>query len=271
MTKISDLSSIIERVEKRWGNLIEYVDGYIKIHSKCVWKCTIDGTIWEARPHDIFAGHGCPICGIQHRIEKKSLPLDTMVKKLFDVWGDSIQYVSGYINTKRNCLFRCACCCHEWEAKPDNVIRGKTGCPKCSIFSMERPVLEILSKKNIMPIHNKALEGSYYNGSRRPLRLDFLIKTNAGNLVIETDGQQHFLPVYGENALMLQKERDSYKNKILKEKSYILVRVTSSPTKEWGTEKHITLSELLHLIEIGIDENGNVNLDVFRPYDFNRE
>ena len=100
-----------------------------------------------------------------------------MLENLFNVWGDLIEYVSGYFNTKKDCLFRCKVCGHEWEAKPDNVIRGKTGCPKCAILSMERPVLEILSKKNIKVIHNKALKGSYYKGSTKPLRLDFFIKT----------------------------------------------------------------------------------------------
>ena len=267
----TSLDKMLKQVQEVWGDLIEYIGGYTKKHSKCWWRCTVDGTVWEARPHDILAGHGCPVCGIKSRAEKKALPLVKMLEMLFNVWGDLIEYVSGYVNTKKDCLFRCKICGHVWKAKPDNVIRGKTGCPKCVIFSMERPVLSALYKKNIIPKHNKALDGSNYNGSSKPLRVDFIIETPKGILAIETDGEQHFHSVYGEEALKSQQERDKHKDKILKEKGYILIRVTSSPTHKWGTEKHITLAELLHLIEIGIDENGNVNLDIFRPYDFNLE
>ena len=49
------------------------------------------------------------------------------------------------------------------------------------------------------------------------------------------------------------------------------MRVASDASLEYIDSRWNTLDKLKELIDIGIDENGNVNLDVFRPYDFNRE
>lgn len=116
------------------------------------------------------------------------------------------------------------------------------------------------------------MDGCNYNDSKFPLRPDFRIETIKGNLCIEADGIQHFVPIYGEETLKIQQNKDRYKDKILKEKGYILIRVTSSPTKEWGFKNHITLKELLDLIEIGIDfKTGEIDFELFKQYDFNRE
>lgn len=38
------------------------VEGYHSITRKCLHECLIDGFRWEARPHDIIHGSGCPKC-----------------------------------------------------------------------------------------------------------------------------------------------------------------------------------------------------------------
>ena len=337
--RLTPLDVMLKRLDERWAGLIEYVGGFVKMAVKCLWRCTIDGTVWSARPNDIINKmEGCPSCATRHKAEKLTKPLEEVIKIVRNVWGDSVLYNSGYVNThvkcawfcskcgcvfyatprhvmdghgcrkcgielksknailsleivierveeKHNhkieyvkeyincstpCLWRCRDCGHEWWANPSDIFRGR-GCSICVKHSLEKPILEALHKKGILPVHDKALDGSNYKGSSRPLRVDFIIETCDGKLAVEADGEQHFHSVYGEDTLKFQQEKDRHKDKILKERGYILIRVTSSPTKEWGTEKHITLAELLHLIEIGIDEYGNVNLDVFRPYDFNRE
>ena len=135
---------------------------------------------------------------------------------------------------------------------------------------METPVIEALTAKKVDFVHDCSLEGSNYNGSSFPLRADFRFKKYP--IIIETDGKQHFKHnVGGRDNLNYTIERDLHKNKWCKEHEYILIRVTSSPTKEWGTEKHITLKELLDLIEKHITENGIVDVKAFKPYDFNKE
>ena len=108
--------------------------------------------------------------------------------------------------------------------------------------------------------------------NKRPLRPDFYIETEKGILWVECDGRQHYEPIYGEDALEAQQARDRFKDNYCKENNICLIRVISSPTKEWGTEKHITLEKLLELIEIGINsETKEIDFNLFWQYDFNRE
>jgi len=266
--RIITVDKMKEKLKEVWGSSIIYIDGYTKMSEKCKFKCTVCKYEWEVLPNTLInTTSGCPKCAIN----KKITPLNSVLEKIKKIHGDSIIYVNGYINTQLKCKWKCSNCKHEWETTPNCILQG-TSCPKCSLISMEKPVINILERKGIVYKHNKWLEGSNFNNSIRPLKPDFIIETNKGKLCIETDGKQHFTPIYGEEHLKAQQERDKYKNKFLKEQGYILIRVTSSPTKEWGTKKHITLAELLNLIEIGINsETKEIDFELFKKYDFNRE
>ena len=239
---------------------------------KCRFICKKHGEFYGILWDIEFASPcGCPICSFEQMAVNKIKPIDFLINQLLILYGDNIKLDEiTYIGTHTKCKFICKKHGEFW-AFPFNIIRG-VGCPFCSKESMETPVLEALNKKGINPLYNTALEGSNYKGSTKPLYVDFIIETDKGKLAIETDGITHFLPKHGEEELKYQQEKDRHKDKILKERGYILIRVTSSPTKEWGFKNHITLKELLHLIEIGIDsETKEIDFDLFWKYDFNRE
>ena len=271
LLKTPPIEKVIEEIEKKYPNRFEYIGGYTKMSKKCWWKCKICGFIFKTTPSMLKLRGSCSGCKKIKMHEMFAVPLQKFLIMLEEAHNGLIEYIEGYYNMETKCKFKCKICGNEWLATPKNVVYNKTGCPNCIMDSMEKPVIDFFIKNKIDYEHNKPLKGSNFNGSRMPLFLDFVISTNEGNLVIETDGRQHFIPMHGEENLKIIQARDRHKDKILKEQGYILIRVTSSPTKEWGFKNHITLKELLHLIEIGVDENGNVNLDVFRPYDFNRE
>lgn len=256
----------VELKEKRPD--LEPLTFYSGDKHKMKYKHLPCGTIFWTTPHCALRSCSCPKCAIDLIKEKEITPLKEMLKKLKRVWGNLIIYVDGYDGIGKPCIWKCAVDGHIWKACPHDILRGH-GCPVCAFSSMEKPVEEFLNKKKIKYKHNVGLKGSNFNGSRLPLRPDFYIETNKGVLVIETDGQQHFLPVYGEQELRKTQERDAYKNKLMKEYGWVMVRVTSS--LKWGTSKHILLEKLIELLNVGIDEKGNIDLDVFKPYDFNRE
>lgn len=264
---------IIQLYEKHEGRVV-YVSGFKTKHQKCKFLCLICGHLWTAYPCNVLkSDYGCPKCGHHGCSEKRMFPLTEMLKRLKEVYGDSIIYVSGYDGMAKKCKWKCAKCGKEWEATPNSVINAHHGCVLCVVSTMEKPVIEALAKKNIIPVHNQPLKGCIYKTDTCPLRPDFLIERFDGKLWIECDGRQHFVDIHN-NQIRFQEdqERDAIKNQYAKEHGYILIRVTSSPTKKWGTEKHITLKQLLKLIEIGIDsETGKINFELFRQYDFNRE
>lgn len=268
------IEKVIELVDIVSNHTIEYVSGYTKIGAKCRWRCRICGYEWETTPNSILSGHGCKKCYVASRI----IPLETIIKLVTELFDDTIEYVNGYIDSKTKCKWRCKVCGYEWEADPHALIQHHIGCRVCTMKrlheSMERPVYNALSKKSVLFKYDKALEGCFYNREnviqKHPLRADFRLEKYP--IILETDGRQHHFPMGGREAEIKEiQERDEIKNKWCKEHGYILIRVTSSPTHEWGTEKHITLKELLDLIEKCITEDGVVDIEAFQPYDFNRD
>lgn len=262
------LEEIIELVKLLYDDTIEYVEGYKKVGAKCKWRCKVCGYEWWACASTILQGHGCKRCADKHSGEMKTTPLEVIIEKVEKKHNHKIEYVSGYVNCNTPCLWRCRDCGYEWYDTPRAVLIRK-GCPTCIKYAMERPVVVALEAKHIKYLYNKKLEGCKHNGNW--VFFDFIIETNGTKLIFETDGVQHFIPIHGREVLKKQKNRDKCKDEFCKDNGYVFIRVTSSDNKEWGTNKHITLQKLLYLIEIGIDKNGNVNLDVFRPYDFNRD
>ena len=260
---------LIEIVEIVHEHRIKYLYGLKGVLKKCSWECRICGHIWEAIPHNIVRGHGCPKCSIKHVAACLLTPLSEIKRKVKKV-NPNIEYVEGYINTQIRCKWKCKIDGFTFYASPNQILTAHAGCPKCRKISMELPIIEFLNKMKIKYKHNAGLKGSNYNGSAVPLRIDFIIETSKGKLAIEADGSQHFYPLYGEDALLLQQERDRHKDNYLKEHGYILIRITSSPTKEWGFENHIILNKFFELLKESTDENGNVDIDLFEPYDFNR-
>lgn len=340
--KLSKLFTIPEnemifQIEEASNYTIEYVSGYVNMSTKCLFRCKNCEHVWETKPYIIKQGHGCPKCAIKRTAKKNTVPIDKRLKQVYEIHGDKVIYISGFVTNYSKCVWQCKDCGHTWEATMNQIISQKTGCPHCAsnapvstieaeariykvneknfkilnlevyknvhsrlkfeclkcghiievcaynMFverrcpvcarkSMEQPVLIALDRKGINYKHDKGLDGCYFNNSRVPLRPDFIIETDKGKLAIETDGAQHYLPIYGEDELLERQAKDRYKDKVLKEKGFIIIRVTSSPNKEWGYKNCITLVELLDLIEKGIDsDTKEINFELFRKYDFYRE
>ena len=99
----------------------EYKGSKIKI--KC--KCKIDGYEWEIRPNDLLKGIGCPKCA--GKIKNKTT--EYFINELKEINND-IEVVGEYKGNKTKIKCKCKKCGHEWEAVPNDLLRGSS-CPKC--------------------------------------------------------------------------------------------------------------------------------------------
>ena len=244
-----------------------YINSKTKIHSRCK-KC--NSIVFATPYHMLVDAICCPECVKIYKSEKTRKE-EGQFRKEFKEKHPNLTVLDSYVNNRTKVTVLCEDCLHIWKATPHHLLDSNSGCPVCVKYSMEKPVREILDKKNVAYKYNAPLDGSYYNGSSRPLFLDFLIETEKDCLVIETDGKQHFIHVKDKEPLSEIQARDRHKDKLLKEMGLILIRVTSSPNKKWGFKNHITLKELFDLIERGVDsETGELNFELFRKYDFNR-
>lgn len=246
---------------------------YIDTNSKAKLTCNDCGYVFYSRINALLRNKkkgkrkdvGCPKCS--HRLTPN---VDEVIKKINLMYNNSITFnKNDYKLTDTKIKFHCSKCNHTFISQISRLINKNSGCPTCSLHSMEVPVIEILDKKKVNYLHDKALKDSNYKGSKYPLRADFQFLDYP--LIIETDGQQHFTSrIGGINDYKYTVERDLHKNKYCKEHNICLIRVTSSPTKKWGTEKHIILSQLINLIERGISDDGIIDMNVFTPYDYNK-
>ena len=106
--------------EERNGSLL--TDLYIGVNAKYRWRCS-KGHEWEAKANNIIAGKWCPECA-----KNKKSTIETMneiAKK-----KEGICVSDKYINNREKLIWRCKEG-HEWDATPNNIIRG-TWCPECS-------------------------------------------------------------------------------------------------------------------------------------------
>ena len=253
------------RIHEASGGTLELLeDTFVNTSTKATVHCKNCGRYYDVYTPSIYIEKKlCAKC--KHVL---LLTYEEAKEKVDAVSGGTLYfYKEDYKNTHSKIPVHCLKCDSHFTSTIDSMAHGH-GCARCVKKSLETPVIDILTKKQVDFDHDRGLEGSNFNGSRVPLRADFRFKKYP--IIIETDGKQHFKEAHEHDFSDIY-ARDLHKNKWCKEHGYILIRVTSSSTHEWGTEKHITLKELLDLIEKYITEDGIVDVDVFRKYDFNRE
>lgn len=247
------------------------LESYVTNKTKIYFYCTICKNVQLASPERVMLrDNGCVFCGKKKRsisLAKTDEEFREQLKKI----NPDIEALDKYVNNHTKIRVRCKLCNHIWKVTPHHLLDSKSGCPVCVKDSLEKPILDAFIKNKIVPEHNMLLDGSNYNGSCRPLFVDFVVITDKGKLAVEADGKQHFITIKDKEPLVEIQGRDRHKDKILKERGFILIRITSSPTKEWGFKNHIVLNKFIELLKEGSDGNGNLDLDVFRPYDFNMD
>lgn len=105
---------------------IEVIGLYIDTHTKILHKCKLDGYEWEARPHDLLQGKGCPICaGTKKKTHEQYI-------KEVAILNSNIEVIGYYAGNKTPILHKCTIDNYEWYAAPTNILKGK-GCPKCGL------------------------------------------------------------------------------------------------------------------------------------------
>ena len=101
-------------------------------------------------------------------------------------------------------------------------MRG-ANCPKCNSSRGETKIDKYLKDNNIKYESQKKFDECKY---KNKIPFDFYLPDY--NLCIEFDGVQHFEPVNkfgGEEALKINKEKDSIKNKFCKDNNIDLLRI----------------------------------------------
>ena len=142
MSKRLTTDLFIQRSKITHGEKYDYSKvEYNNSQSKVCIICPIHGEFWQVASEHI-RGCGCPICGKNESIEKKSDTCDVFIEKARAIHGfkynySNVKYINSY--TKVNII----CPIHgEFLQEPHTHLKG-SGCPKCGYDKQKKLIFDI--------------------------------------------------------------------------------------------------------------------------------
>lgn len=93
-------------------------------------RCKICDCEWNARPHNLLCGTGCPECAKLKNANNQRKTHEQFISELA-IANPDIEVLEKYKGARTPILVKCKIDGHEWYATPDNLLRGKR-CPKCT-------------------------------------------------------------------------------------------------------------------------------------------
>ena len=195
---------------------IEVVGEYINARTKTLYKCKIDGYTWEAYPHSVIGGTGCPKCA--GNIKRTH---DEYVE-ILSFTNSDIEVIGTYINCKTPILHKCKVDGYEWEVSPSVMLQNGS-CPVCKETSGERQIRQWLEKHSIAYVFQYKFDNCR---DINPLPFDFYLPDY--NMVCEYDGIQHYKSIEyfgGEKTFKYTQKHDNIKNEYCKNNNIILLRI----------------------------------------------
>lgn len=170
-----------KKVKSKEGiSLGKYINSYTHILLQCKF-----GHTWPVRPTNIiFNNNWCPVCvGNSKEEARKKLQkiIDHEKGKLLTLYnGKRSPITLSHINDKN--------ITHVWTTIAENILYGGCWCPLCNDSKGEREIRLFLEEHNIKFDREYPVK---INESR--YRFDFLLHFDDKVMIIEYDGEQHFL------------------------------------------------------------------------------
>lgn len=228
---------------------IRVLGEYVSAKTPIECKCLIDGTIWEPTPNALLCGAGCPECG-RIASNKNSTKTNAEFTMQLSVANPNIIPLQEYIQAKIKILVKCSKCGHMWMAAPDGLLQG-TGCPHCASSKNEKKLFDILTNMGYCVTKQKK-----YEDCRDQLPLPFDLYIDDLNVLIEYDGEQHYIPIpYGhmteeqaEQHLCLTQQHDAIKTAYCENKNIPLIRIPYWESKNLECFLLEKLSEIINVI-----------------------
>ena len=204
-------------------SLVEYKGSNEKV---CI-ICPKHGEFWQRASSHIF-GSGCPECAKLKQGPKRKSSKE-FIKNAIAIHGDKYDYSKvNYINSQTPVVIICPK--HgEFKQKPSIHLRG-SGCPKCKSSKKELFIKELLENLNIEFSFQKRI--TYQNVN---MRVDFYLKINNIEYIIEYNGEQHYKSVKffgGDKQFNKQQLRDQLLREYCNIQKITLIEIKYTSSKE---------------------------------------
>jgi hypothetical protein len=129
--KKRNTAEFIDEAKKVHSNKYDYVKTcYLNKKSKVIISCLIHGD-FEQNAHNHLQGNGCPLCGEENSLKKRTSSKDIFIKKANIIHGNKFNYEHvKYINS--HSYVEILCEKHGiFKQKPYAHLTNKQGCPGC--------------------------------------------------------------------------------------------------------------------------------------------
>jgi len=162
---------------------------YKNATSKIKCQCKIDNTVWYATPNKLLLGEGCPICAKIKIGESHKKTEQEFLEELNKI-NPNIVILNHYTGIYDKIRCQCKKCNFTWETTPTSLLHKHSQCPKETESYNEKKLQNILSNYSI----NFSIQKRYSDCKDiRPLPFDIFLKNY--NILIEYDGEGHYLPI----------------------------------------------------------------------------
>ena len=206
----------IDEAKLLHGDKYDYsLADYKKSKSRIKIICSIHG-VFEQNPNNHLSGAGCPKC------DNKNKTTDEFICGANEIHENRYDYsLTDYFRCKSK--VKIICPVHGiFEQTPSDHLSGY-GCKFCSESKGEMKIVKYLNENEINYVREKTFSGCR---NKLPLHFDFYLPEK--KILIEYDGQQHFIPVKyfgGEKNFKIGQMNDEIKNNFAKNNNIILLRI----------------------------------------------
>lgn len=204
---------------------VELLEPYKGRHQRHLTRCIVHDIKSMKTPYEVIVGKGCIECGKEKLAIAAATPEYAFVEEL-KVTYDYIKLKSGYTSKSEYADFYCEICKAEWTDIPSYVTRR--GCPNCSNNSTESKIGYILKELGVQYIPQYSFSDCK---DQKVLPFDYYLPQY--NVLIEYDGEQHYMPVnFGgisderaERNLKMTQFHDCIKNDYCENNNIPLMRI----------------------------------------------
>ncbi|NBO99418.1 MAG: hypothetical protein EBU90_04725 [Proteobacteria bacterium] len=189
---------------------------YTNSRSKVTIFCTACSQEYSILGNQYRQGGGCRVCAFN----QQKLTYEEAQKRI-ETYGDTL-LSTDYTNTKTPLKIKCGLCKSIFQKTLSS--KYTSGCTKCNATSLEKLIHKYLTDNNYEYTTQHTFDNCRSKRGRL-FRFDFYIPNK--NIIIETDGIQHFQVVkkYGAEWLDVIQERDIMKTQYCKDNDIKMIRI----------------------------------------------
>lgn len=121
-----------------FNGTVDVVEDYISINKKILHRCLIHNVDYKMQPSHALRGQQCPYCADEKRIRNTTKPLEVFLDELYKAKGSEYEYVSGYVNSSTNAVFRHIMkdgASHNFVMTPNSIL-SEYNCPCCAGYQI---------------------------------------------------------------------------------------------------------------------------------------